>query len=136
MSLLKNESLDIFELEICFFFVANNRPFPPRGFLMTRPTDPIELYAWLKQEVSKLEDEMDDLKEEVFKAVDGQGEEVDKGSFVIRSYKRPKYKFSDEYNSKNTELKSLRAAEIDNGTASIDGYSEFVKINFKKAKEA
>ncbi len=99
---------------------------------MTRPTDPIELYAWLKQEVSKLEDEMDDLKEEVFKTVDGQGEEVDKGSFVIRSYKRPKYKFSDGYNTKNSELKKLRAAEIDNGTASIDGYSEFVKIHFKK----
>jgi len=103
---------------------------------MARPTDPIELYAWLKQEVSKLEDEMDGLKEEVFKAVDGQGEEVDKGSFVIRSYKRPKYKFSDDYNAKNTELKSLRAAEIDNGTAEIDGYSEYVKINFKKVKEA
>ena len=103
---------------------------------MTRPTDPIELYAWLKQEVGKLEEEMDAIKEEVFKTVDGQGQEVDKGGFVIRSYKRPKYKFSDDYNAKNAELKTLRAAEIDNGTAEIDGYSEFVKINFKKSQEA
>lgn len=102
---------------------------------MTRPTDPIELYAWLKQEVSKLEDEMDGIKEEVFKAVESQGEEVDKGDFVIRSYKRPKYKFSDEYNQKNDELKKLRAAEIENETAVVDGFSEFVKINFKKAKK-
>lgn len=99
---------------------------------MTRPTDPIELYAWLKQEVSKLEDEMDAIKEDVFKAVDSQGEEVDKGNFIIRSYKRPKYKFSEDYDRKNSELKALRAAEIDNGTAVVDGYSEYVKINFRK----
>ncbi len=78
---------------------------------------------------------MDSLKDEVFKTVDSQGEEVDKETFVIRSYKRPKYKFSDEYDTRNSELKALRAAEIDNGTAVVDGYSEFVKINFKKAKK-
>ena len=103
---------------------------------MTRPTDPIELYAWLKLEVSKLENEMDAIKEDVFKAVDSQGEEVDKGSFVIRSYKRPKYKYSEQYNSKNSELKALRAEEVENGTAVVDGYTEYVKINFKKEKEA
>ena len=103
---------------------------------MTRPTDPIELYAWLKQEVSKLEDEMDAIKEDVFKTVDGQGEEIEKDGFVIRSYKRPKYKHSDEYNNKNSELKALRAAEVENGTATIDGYTEYVKINFKKEKKA
>ena len=103
---------------------------------MTRPTDPIELYAWLKQEVSKLEDEMDAIKEEVFKAVDGQGEEVEKDGFVIRSYKRPKYKYSEDYNTKNSELKALRAEEVKSGTATIDGYTEYVKINFKKEKEA
>lgn len=99
---------------------------------MTRPTDPIELYAWLKQEVSKLEDEMDQIKDTVLKEVVAQGDEVDKENFVIRSYKRPKYKFSDDYNTKNDELKKLRAEEIDKGTAVVDGYSEYVKINFKK----
>lgn len=103
---------------------------------MTRPTDPIELYAWLKQEVSKLEDEMDGIKEEVFKAVDSQGEEVEKEGFVIRSYKRPKYKYSEQYNTKNGELKAMRAAEVENGTAVVDGYTEYVKINFKKVKKA
>ena len=102
---------------------------------MTRPTDPVELYAWLKQEISKLEDEMDQIKDEVFKTVDGQGEEIDKGNFVIRSYKRAKYKFSDDYNNKNSELKALRAAEIDNGTAVVDGYTEYVRINFKKSED-
>ena len=55
---------------------------------------------------------------------------------MIRSYKRPKYKYSDEYNTRNSELKSLRAAEVESGTAVIDGYTEYVKINFKKQKEA
>lgn len=102
---------------------------------MTRPTDPIELYAWLKQEVSKLEDEMDEIKDTVLKEVVAQGEEVDKGDFVIRSYKRPKYKFSDEYNNKNAELKKLRAEEIEKGTAVVDGHTEYVKINFKKKSD-
>ncbi len=101
---------------------------------MTRPTDPIELYAWLKQEISKLDSELDAIKDEVFKAVDADGEEVDKGTFVIRSYKRPKYKFSDDYNKRNDELKALRAEEIDNGTANIDSYSEYVQVRFKKEK--
>lgn len=100
---------------------------------MTRPTDPIELYAWLKQEVSKLEDEMDQIKDAVLKEVVAQGDEIDKGNFVIRSYKRAKYKFSDAYDTKNAELKKLRAEEIENGTAVVDGHSEYVKINFKKS---
>jgi len=99
---------------------------------MTRPTDPIELYAWLKQEISKLEDDMDKIKEEVFKTVESQGDEIDKGNYVIKCQKRPKYKFSDQYDKMNDELKSLRAEEIKSGTAVIDGYSEFVRINFKK----
>ena len=99
---------------------------------MTRPTEAIELYAWLKQEISKLEDEMDQIKESVFKTVEEAGEELDKGDYVLKCQKRPKYKFSEQYEQKNGELKTLRAEEIKNGTAVVDGYSEFVRINFKK----
>jgi hypothetical protein len=38
-----------------------------------RPTDPIELYAWLKQQISSLETELDELKESVFASVDSTG---------------------------------------------------------------
>ena len=103
--------------------------------IMSRPTDPIELYAWLKQEISKLDAEMDDLKEEVFKAVDAQCEEVEKEGFTIRSYKRPKYKFSDTYKQKNDELKALKAEEIEKEVATIDGYTEYVTVRFKKEKD-
>ena len=99
---------------------------------MTRPTDPIELYAWLKQEISKLEDEMDHIKEVVYQTVEQAGDEIDKGDYVLRCQKRPKYKFSEQFEQKNGELKVMRAEEIKNGTAVIDGYSEFVRINFKK----
>ena len=61
---------------------------------MTRPTDPIELYAWLKQEISKLEEEMDHIKEVVYQTVEQAGDEIDKGDYVLRCQKRPKYKFS------------------------------------------
>lgn len=99
---------------------------------MTRPTDPIELYAWLKQEISKLEEEMDHIKEVVYQTVEQAGDEIDKGDYVLRCQKRPKYKFSEQFEQKNGELKVMRAEEIKNGTAVIDGYSEFVRINFKK----
>ena len=102
---------------------------------MNRPTDAVELYAWLKQEISSLEKELDNIKDDVFKTVDSAGGEADRGSFVIRSYKRPKYKHSEEYDKKNSELKELRAKEIEDGVATVDSYTEFVKINFKKVKE-
>ncbi|MEM7452926.1 MAG: hypothetical protein AAF456_01100 [Planctomycetota bacterium] len=103
---------------------------------MSRPTDPLELYAWLKQEISNLEKELDGIKDEVFSKVDSAGGESDHGTFVIRSYKRPKYKHSEDYDKKNSELKELRAKEIEDGVATVESYSEFVKINFKKAKGA
>lgn len=97
-----------------------------------KPTDPVELYAWLKQQISTLEAELDGIKDDVFKAVDGDGGELAKDDYVLKTSKRPKYKFSSDYDAKNTELKELRKSEIDSGTATIDSYSEFVTIRFKK----
>ena len=96
---------------------------------------PIARYVEVKQQITELEKELDELKEAVFADVDGQGGEVDDEKFVIRSYKQPKYKYSESYNQKNSELKELRKEEIESGTATVDGYSEFVKIKFKKEKK-
>ena len=89
-------------------------------------------YVEIKQQISELEKELEDLKEAVFNEVKQEDGEIDRDNFVIRSYENPKYKFSDDYDKKNTELKELRKAEIENGTAVIEGYSEFVKLIFKK----
>ena len=98
-----------------------------------RPTDPIELYAWLKQQISLLETELDELKESVFETVDATGGMVEKDGYVVRSQKRPKYKFSAAYEKKNDELKELKKSEIESGAAKIDGYSTFVTVKFQKA---
>ena len=97
-----------------------------------RPTEPIELYAWLKQQISSLETELDELKETVFEQVDATGGTVEKDGYVLRSQKRPKYKFSNTYEKKNDELKELKKSEIDTGVAKIDGYSTFVTVKFQK----
>lgn len=99
-----------------------------------RPSDPLERYAWLKQQISLLEAELDEIKDDVLKTVEGSGGEFANDQFVLKTSKRPKYKFSDDYEAKNNELKELRKVEIDSGTAVIDGYSEFVTIRFKKEK--
>jgi hypothetical protein len=98
-----------------------------------RPTDPIELYAWLKQQISSLETELDELKESVFASVDSTGGIVEKDGYVVRSQKRPKYKFSAAYDKKNDELKELKKSEIESGVATIDGYSTFVTVKFQKS---
>ena len=100
-----------------------------------RPKDPIELYAWLKQQISELDQELDELKDEIFKTVDKSGGVVEKDNFVVRSQKRPKYKFSSDYEKKNDALKELKKTEIENGTATIDGYSTFVTVKFKKTED-
>lgn len=97
-----------------------------------KPTDPIERYVWLKQQISQLESELDEIKGEVFKSVDGEGGELAQENYVLKTTKRPKYKFSDDYEKKNSELKELRKSEIESGSATIDGYSEFVTVRFKK----
>lgn len=91
----------------------------------------IERYVELKRQISTLEKELNEIKDSIFKTVDEAGGEVAESAFVVKSQKRPKYKFSDDFETKNKELKELKKAEIENGIASIDGYSEFVTVKFK-----
>ena len=93
--------------------------------------DSLQRYIEIKRQIGDLERQLDELKDDVFKVVDKKGGEVADDSFVIRSYKKPKYKFSDNYDAKNDELKQLRKTEIDDGIATIDGYSEYVTVRFK-----
>ena len=79
---------------------------------------------------------MDTIKDDVLKIVQGKDGQLEGEGYTIKSMKRPKYKYSDAYAAKNDELKKLKAEEIEKGIATIDGYSEFVQINFKKAKKA
>ena len=101
-----------------------------------KPTEPLELYAWLKQQISLLEKELDGIKDDVFEIVEKEGGETEKDNFVMKCTKRPKYKFSETYDQKNDELKTLKKEEIENGTATIDGYSQFVTFRVKKEKKA
>ena len=91
----------------------------------------LERYVELKRQISKLENELDDLKDVIFKSVDTAGGEIAAESYVLKTQKRPKYKYSDEYETKNKALKELKKEEVKNGTAVIDGYSEFVTLKFK-----
>ena len=99
-----------------------------------KPSDPIELYAWLKQQISVLEDELDGVKDQVFELVEKDGGETERDDFVMKCTKRPKYKYSETYEQKNDELKALKKSEIENGVAVIDGYSQFVTFRNKKKK--
>ena len=102
---------------------------------MTRPSEPVELYAWLKQEISKLEKELDGIKDDIFKVVEGEGGELEKGDFVFKTQKRPRYKFSDDYETKNAQLKEQKKKEIEDGLAELQGYSEFVTVREKKKEK-
>ena len=92
---------------------------------------PLERYVAIKEEIGKLEDELDLLKEKVYRAVDEAGGKIDDDRFTLKTQKRPKYKFSDEYEAKNKELKALKKDEIESGAATVDGYSEYVTVKMK-----
>ncbi len=100
-----------------------------------KPTEPIELYAWLKLQISALEGELDAVKDQVFELVNKDGGELDKDDFVLKCTKRPKYKHSPDFDQKNEELKALKKSEIENGIATIDSYSQFVTFRVKKPKK-
>lgn len=96
------------------------------------PNEKLSRYVEIKRQIAELERELDELKDAVFADVDGQGGEVADEGFVIRSYKTPRYRFSESFEQKNNELKELRKQEIDNGIATVEGWSEFVKLTFRK----
>lgn len=97
---------------------------------MPEPTA-LERYVELKQQIGKLEDELDLIKDKVLAEVEDAGGKVEGDAFTLKTQKRPRYKFSDEYEAKNKELKALKKDEIDSGTATIEGYSEFVTVKMK-----
>ena len=91
----------------------------------------IARFIEIKQQISALEKELDGIKDEVFKTVDACDGEIAEEGYTIKSYKKPKYKFSDNYTAKNEELKQLKKTEIEEGVAVIDGYSEYCMVRFK-----
>jgi len=93
----------------------------------------LERYIELKEQIDKLEDELDTIKEDVFKIVDAAADsKIESGDYVFKSTKRPKYKYSDEYEAKNKELKALKKSEVEDKIATIEGYSEYVTMKAKK----
>ena len=95
---------------------------------------PLARYIEIKQQIAALEAELEELRDSVFADVQDKGGQIEDEAWVIRSYKQPRYKFSETYESKNSELKELRKQEIDSGTAVVESYSEYVKLNFRKPK--
>lgn len=94
----------------------------------------LERYLDLKKKIAELEKEMDEIKEEVLGFVNDQGGNMEDERFTAKVQKRPKYKFSDDYEKKNDELKELRKKEIDDGVATIESYSEFLTLRLREEK--
>ena len=49
----------------------------------------LERYVELKRQISKLENELDDLKDSIFKSVDTAGGEIAAEGYVLKTQKRP-----------------------------------------------
>lgn len=97
-----------------------------------QPTDAaVDRFIELKRQIGELEDELDKIKDDVFKVVDEAGGKSEYEGFTIRCNKKPKYEYSEEYQAKNDELKKLKKSEVEDGVATISGYSEYVTVRFK-----
>ena len=89
-------------------------------------------YIELKQQIDKLEDELDGLKDNIFKIVDAaEDNKIESDTYTLKSTRRVKYKYSQEYDAKNKELKALKKSEIENKIATEDGFSEYVTLKLK-----
>jgi|GEM_PF-2790463 len=92
----------------------------------------IERFAAIKQEIRKLEDELESIEKEVLAYVIESGGEHKTDAYTIKTRKRAKYKYSDTYNQMNSDLKALKKKEVKEGIATISGYSEFMTIKIKE----
>ena len=92
----------------------------------------IDRYIELKQQIDKLEDELDGMKDKIFKIVDAaKDNKIESDVYTLKSTRRVKYKYSEEYEAKNKELKALKKSEIENKIATEDGFSEYVTLKLK-----
>ena len=92
----------------------------------------IDRYIELKQQIDKLEDELDGLKDNIFKIVDAADDnKIESDTYTLKSTRRVKYTYSQEYDAKNKELKALKKSEIENKIATEDGFSEYVTLKLK-----
>lgn len=92
----------------------------------------IDRYIEIKQQIDKLEDELDGLKDNIFKIVDAADDnKIESDTYTLKSTRRVKYKYSQEYDAKNKELKALKKSEIENKIATEDGFSEYVTLKLK-----
>ena len=92
----------------------------------------LERYVELKQQIDKLEDELEGMKGDVFQFVNAENDKkFENDKFTFKATSRPKYKYSDEYEAKNRELKELKTSEIKDQVATIAGYSEYVTLKLK-----
>lgn len=90
----------------------------------------IQKYIEIKKEIDKLEEQLDAIKEDVLTITKESDDKIEGDNFVIKRVTREKYKFSDEYEAKNKELKELRKHEIAEKIAVIDGETEYVTLKF------
>lgn len=92
----------------------------------------LDRYIELKQQIDKLDDELDGIKDKVFTIVDAaKDNKIESDKYTLKSTRRVKYKFSDEYEAKNKELKALKKSEIEDKIATEDGFSEYVTCKLK-----
>ena len=92
----------------------------------------IDRYIELKQKIDELEDELDGIKDNIFKIVDAaEDNKIESDTYTLKSTRRVKYKYSQEYDAKNKELKALKKSEIENKIATEDGFSEYVTLKLK-----
>lgn len=92
----------------------------------------IERFAEIKQQIKKLEAELDSIEADVLAQVLETGGEHKTDAYTIKTRKRPKYKYSDACDTLSDELKALKKKEVKDGVATITGYSEFLAIKIKE----
>lgn len=101
--------------------------------------DALVRYIQLKEQLARLEAELEAVKAEAIRFVKAQDTVIEDDAVKVRYTSRPKYRFSPAITRMEEALKLAKDAlkeeqerEIAAGLAVEDGRTEFISVHFKK----
>lgn len=108
---------------------------------MTDPADALVRYIQLKEQIARLEAELEAVKTDAIAFVKAQDTVIEDDAVKVRYQRRPKWRFSAAVEQMEQSLKLAKDAlkteqerEIAEGLATEDGCTELIIVQFKKQK--
>jgi hypothetical protein len=111
-------------------------PEPVSRFRTLESPEPVRAYLALKAEARRIEAAIKEAEAEVWNAVDEEGGAVVFDGCTLEACVSKTYRYSEAVTAAEAELRALKAAERDAGTATVERATGYVRVTPPKTDAA